>query len=432
MEKTQVDNAIDIVILSNGPGELTTWVHPVVRSLRQRLGNDQDQVRISIVLSPCTNASGQETEVASRYAGVDRVQSPQDFFPFLLWGKTASNWDWRSRGVVVFLGGDQFYPVVIGKRLGYRTIVYAEWEARWHGLIDRFGVMKPEIMDRISPKHAHKFTVVGDLMAEASTWVTNQEIQENDQQTTQPITAPLIGLLPGSKSLKLSLGVPLFLAIAEQIQALRPHSRFTIAVAPTLTVEALAKFADPNQNPVINRLGWATAQLVMADYPEDYYLQTPSGLNVVLWTESPAYNLLSQCHLCLTTVGANTAELGALAVPMLVLLPTQQLDVMRAWDGLPGLLANLPGVGSSMATMINWLALRRLGLLAWPNIWANAEIVPELVGKLQPSDVAAKVVEYLDHPEQLQAMRDRLRSVRGPSGAATKLVQLICEELGIP
>jgi lipid-A-disaccharide synthase len=38
--------------------------------------------------------------------------------------------------------------------------------------------------------------------------------------------------------------------------------------------------------------------------------------------------------LCLTTVGANTAELGSLAVPMIVLLPTQQLDAMRAWDGL--------------------------------------------------------------------------------------------------
>jgi len=31
--------AIDIVILSNGPGELATWVRPVVRALRQQLGD---------------------------------------------------------------------------------------------------------------------------------------------------------------------------------------------------------------------------------------------------------------------------------------------------------------------------------------------------------------------------------------------------------
>ena len=65
------------------------------------------------------------------------------------------------------MGGDQFFPVVIGKRLGYRTVVYAEWEARWHSLINRFGVMKPEVAAKISPKYVDKFTVVGDLMAEA-------------------------------------------------------------------------------------------------------------------------------------------------------------------------------------------------------------------------------------------------------------------------
>ncbi len=116
---------------------------------------------------------------------------------------------------------------------------------------------------------------------------------------------------------------------------------------------------------------------------------------------------------------------------MIVLLPTQQMDVMRAWDGLPGLLANLPGVGSAFATVINWLALRRMGLLAWPNIWAKEEIVPELVGELNPEDIARMAIDLLDHPEKLEAMRTKLRKVRGQPGAAEKLVQLVCEELGI-
>jgi lipid-A-disaccharide synthase len=92
-------------------------------------------------------------------------------------------------------------------------------------------------------------------------------------------------------------------------------------------------------------------------------------------------------------------------------------------------LANLPGVGSAFAKVINQLALRRVGLLAWPNIWAKAEIVPELVGELQPQEIAAKVIHYLDHPEQLNDMRKKLRQVRGQPGAAEKLVQLVGEEL---
>ena len=145
--------------------------------------------------------------------------------------------------------------------------------------------------------------------------------------------------------------------------------------------------------------------------------------------ENPVYDLLSQCSICLTTVGANTAELGALAVPMIVLLPTQQLDAMRSWDGLPGVLANLPGVGSGFAKLINWWVLRRKGLFAWPNIWAQAEIVPELVGKLQPEEVGEMVLDLLANPEKLEAIRDKLRSVRGEGGAAQKLAILVKEEL---
>ena len=58
--------------------------------------------------------------------------------------------------------------MVIGKRLGYRTVIYAEWEARWHSLINRFGVMKLEVAANVKPKYVDKFTVVGDLMTEVS------------------------------------------------------------------------------------------------------------------------------------------------------------------------------------------------------------------------------------------------------------------------
>lgn len=414
---------VDILILSNGPGELATWVRPVVRSLRQQLGNNREDVRISVALSPCPNATGKEIEIARSYPEIDRVQAAKDFFGFLLWGKTAENWDWRDRGVVVFLGGDQFFPVIIGKRLGYRTVIYAEWDARWHGWVDRFATMKPEIIAKVSPKYADKFTVVGDLMAEA------QGDAESEQQSkihNLKSKIELFGLLPGSKPAKLAQGLPLCLAIAERIYAARPQTRFIIPVAPTLDLQTLARFADAEENPVLKLVQGTTAELVTGETP---YLKTPSGLEVELFTRFPAYEKLSQCRLCVTTVGANTAELGALAVPMLVLIPTQQLDAMRSWDGLPGLLANLPLVGTNFAKLINWLVLRQGKLFAWPNIWAQEQIVPELVGELQPDAVAEIAIDFLNNPEKLQEMRDRLRSVRGEPGAAQKLAKIVCEEL---
>src|SRR4028118_122989 len=465
--------AADILILSNGPGEVTTWVRPVVKALRQQLGDDRSLVRISVVLSPCPNGTGKEAAIAQSYPEVDRVQSAEHFFPFLLWGKTAENWDWREKGVVVFLGGDQFFPVVIGRRLGYRTVVYAEWDARWHRWIDRFGVMKPQLIANAPQKYAHKLTVVGDLMADVG--IGNWE--DLSSTTSSSVSSPqssieLIGLLPGSKSAKLAQGVPLTLAIAEHIHSCRPQTRFVIPVAPTLDFSTLARFADPQQNPLIQQLGWAEAELIMpvagTSHPCDLgleeasqeaktaatsqltnnpeskiqnpkslerpFLKTSSGLCIELWKSFPAYDLLSQCRLCLTTVGANTAELGSLAVPMIVLLPSQQLNAMRAWDGLPGLLVRLPGIGSGLAILINWVILKQLlrqgRLFAWPNIWAKKQIVPELLGKLQPQDVAQLVLDYLEHPEKLEEMRSRLRAVRGQPGAAQKLAQLVRQELG--
>ncbi|MDY6785275.1 MAG: lipid-A-disaccharide synthase [Cyanobacteriota bacterium] len=423
----------DILILSNGPGELATWVRPAVRELRKQLTEDRSVLRISAILSPCPNATGTEEAIARSYPEIDRVQGAKHFFPFLLWGKTTEQWDWREQGIVLFLGGDQFFPVVIGKRLGYRTVLYAEWEARWWRWCDRFGAMNDSVLDRVPPRYRSKFTVVGDLMADVSgkgeTALQHSALQHSALSTQN---SALIGLLPGSKWYKLMMGVPLVCAIAERLHQQRPQTRFVIPVAPTIDLQTLARYGDRQHNPLIAKMGNVSAQLIT---PENQtpYLKTSGGLQLHLATQFPAYDLLSQCQLCLTTIGANTAELGALAVPMLVLLPTQQLDAMRAWDGIPGILVNLPGIGSSFAHLINTFVIRQTRqqnrLYAWPNLWAKAEIVPELLGELQPEDIAARAIQLLEHPEELAAMGDRLRRVRGKPGAAEKLAALVGEEL---
>ncbi|MGJ3248997.1 MAG: lipid-A-disaccharide synthase [Elainellaceae cyanobacterium] len=434
----------DILLLSNGPGEITTWVRPVVKAFRQHLDADRQQVRMSLILSPCPNASGKEVAIAQSYPEIDRIQAAEHFFPFLLFGTTLDNWDWRDRGVVVFLGGDQIYPIIIGKRLGYRTVIYGEWETRWHQWGDRYAVMNSELAKRAPKRYAHKFSVVGDLMADVGSNTAHEDNRANEQaschqasknledpqQSNPSDTAPrspLIGLLPGSKPAKLAQGVPLTLAIAQQISHALPQTRFVIPVAPTLDIQTLAQFANPDQNPVAQFFGTISAKLV--SHADGAYLKTSDDLQIKLWTEFPAYEMLAQCDFCLTTVGANTAELGALAVPMLVLLPTQQLDAMRAWDGIPGLLANLPGMGSVFARLINGWFLRTSRLLAWPNIWAGEAIVPEFVGHLDPREIAAFAINWLNHPETLEGMRDRLRSIRGKTGAATRLAQIIEEEI---
>ncbi len=412
---------IDIIILSNGPGEVTTWVRPTVKALRAKLGNDRSTIRISVILSPCPNASGKEVQILESYPEVDRVQAASHFTNFLLWGKTAETWDWSKHGVVIFLGGDQLFPVIIGKRLGYQTVIYAEWQARWHSLVDRFAVMNDRVLGKVAPEHRAKFTIVGDLMVESQSEISNST---NSDEI-------LIGILPGSKAAKLGMGLPLMLAIAEYIQVAYPDAKFTIPVAPTIDVETLASYGDPERNPVIALVNGATATLEQDEAMP--YLKTAKGMRVELHTEFPAYDRLSECTLCLTTIGANTAELGALGVPMIVLIAMQQLDAMRAWDGTLGILVNLPLLGTPIAKIVNTIAYRALGnkKLAWPNMWADGrEIVPELVGYLEAKTVAEFAIDYLQHPEKLAEMRSNLRQIRGESGAAEKLAGIVESLIG--
>lgn len=478
--KKSTNSIQDVLILSNGPGEVSTWVRPVVRSLRkvhkqkeQKIHDSHDighgishpigtpdnppqlNLRISVVLSPCSHAMGTERRVVAGFPEVDRVQGPEHFWPFLLGGKTAEKWDWSDRGVVIFLGGDQFFSVVIGRRLGYRILTYAEREVRWLSWIDGAAIAHPTLTATGQPpsqvqsqaqSHSPKIRWVGDLMVDAAQTplpnaLTSQRLLQltqapNSEETLAPqsSSAPIqwVGLLPGSKAAKLMQGVPLVLATAEELVRSRPQVRCIIPVAPTLTLEELARYGDRIANPLLEKLGNIAARLVIPSIPFPNalpYLETEKGVKIYLWQRSPAYDLLQQCTVCLTTVGANTAELAALATPMVVILPTQQLDAMRAWDGLPGLLAQLPGLGPLIARLINQQALKRIGLLAWPNIWAQDALVPELVGTLTPSDLVKALLPWLCDSNQNQNLRDRLRQVCGAPGAAQKVAQWTYELL---
>ena len=131
-----------------------------------------------------------------------------------------------------------------------------------------------------------------------------------------------MALLPGSKPAKLSVGVPFLLETADRLAAQRPGCRFLLPVAPTTTVEDLVRYAG-RSNPIAAAYDSGVASTEPARAGEGLRrFVTRNGTEIHLQENPPAHGALSQCQLALTTVGANTAELGALGVPMIVLVPT--------------------------------------------------------------------------------------------------------------
>ncbi|MCX5966043.1 MAG: glycosyl transferase [Cyanobacteria bacterium] len=402
-------------MVSNGPGELSTWVRPLAERLHAQLPlrprQPQAPVTLRLVLVPCPNATGQEARVARRWDLFEQVLPAARFWWLLL--RPARHGPWPRQGVVVFLGGDQFWSVLLSARLGYRHLTYAEWVARWPRWNDRIAVMGPVAAARLGKRWHPRSKEVGDLMADLS---------ESARQAAPLAAGEWVALLPGSKRAKLQVGVPFLLETADRLAALRPGCSFLLPVAPTTSVAELLAYAGA-ANPVAGHYA--------AGVPSrsGELLRTAAGTEILLHQEHPAHGALSQCRLALTTVGANTAELGALGLPMIVLVPTQHLHVMQAWDGWLGLLARLPLLRPLLGVALTAWQMRHRGFLAWPNISAGRAVVPERVGAILPATIAAEAADWLAHPERLAGMRDDLRSLRGRPGAVAALAAMVQELL---
>ena len=405
------------MLVSNGPGELSTWVRPLAERLHAmqplRPRSQEAPGSLQLVLVPCPNATGQEHEVARSWGLFERVIPARRFWWLLL--RPRRHGVWPRQGVVVFLGGDQFWTVLLSARLGYRHLTYAEWVARWPRWNDRVALMGSAASSRLTPRWRGRAEVVGDLMADLP----------EQARLSGPLAqgVPWVALLPGSKRAKLQVGMPFLLATADRLARLQPDVRFLLPVAPTTSPRELLAYGS-GSNPLAPSYLSGEPQLEDSGSGE-LLLRTPAGTPIYLETGHPAHGPLSQCALALTTVGANTAELGALGVPMIVLVPTQHLHVMQAWDGGLGILARLPVLRRLLGVALTAWRMRHRGFLAWPNISAGRLVVPERVGAITPEEIAAEAADWLAQPARLEAVRADLRALRGQPGAVEAVARMV-------
>ena len=114
---------------------------------------------------------------------------------------------------------------------------------------------------------------------------------------------------------------------------------------------------------------------------------------------------------------------------MIVVVPTQHILVMEAWDGFLGLVARLPILKWFLGLLISFIKMRKRGLMAWPNISAKRMIVPERVGNITPSQIAEEAVDWLNSPARLLGQKKDLQELRGNKGATNKFCQQIIDLL---
>ncbi len=412
------NESIAVVIISNGPGELSTWVRPVIDNLNKindsYKKNNKLNFYINLVLVPCPNSTGAEYKVAKSWNKFELITKANNFWNLLIRPNHYAKWP--KKGIVIFLGGDQFWSILLAKRLGYINITYAEWISRWPRWSNIIAAMNLKVSKSVPKKYRYKCKVIGDLMA---------DITNNDEGSLNLEDGKWIALFPGSKKAKLSVGIPYFLEMADHLCNKNKNINLIIPIAPTTNTSEYL-FFQSNKNPIAKYYSSKIKKIKpIKNSIFDYVIETSNNSKIYLIDKHPCYEVLKKCNLAITTVGANTAELAALALPMIVVLPTQHLNVMNAWDGIFGIIGKSSFINKLLTFIIkNWY-LKKKKFFAWPNIKANKLIIPERIGNISPKQIANEALFLIKNKQYLKNQKEYLSKQRGKAGAAKKLAYII-------
>lgn len=404
-----------ITMISNGPGELATWVRPVVQVLRTAL----PEARLRIALVPCPYASGNEAETIASWGGDIEVWKPEETLRHLFLGGVRPH-----AGVVLFMGGDQAFGVLLAKRLRQSLLMYTETTGRWAPFVSRFLTSDSDVSVRLQKKRvpAEKVAMVGNLMVDAVR-------RDRDPRQTRfalglNSDSMVIGLLPGSKPFKVKFITPLLLRAAELMHAENPELQFVLHQSPWTPLAQIAEAASNERYAAVT--GGTTAKLVTHD--DRATLVTPLGAQIRVLPPEHHLAGMAIADLALTVPGTNTAELAILGVPMLVLLPLNKPEEIPL-DGLPGHVGRIPVLGKWLKRQLVQAVARRTSFTALPNVRAGRMVTPELKGVFPPEEVSRTALELLASPSRRRDIMLDLSHAMGPAGAAEAVVAQVAAML---
>ena len=399
---------MEFVLTANSPGEVSTWLAPVVRALRQ----EAPTARITVFLVPCAFATGAEASVVASMPEVDRVFGPGQYWRQAMAFPALRGFD--RRGALLFLGGDPIHALWLARRLGLPPLAYMERGSSLSRGFREIFVPDEGARGRVLRRGAppERVQVVGDLMVDAV------RPQRNPEAVRAALgldpARPVVAVFPGSRPFELQQLLPFFMRVAEILWEGRRELQFVISLAPFVPPQELDGVPVP-------ALGGTRVTLAAEDNPpgERWRAVTERGL-VVPALRGAAHDVLQVADLALTVPGSNTAEMAVLGVPMVVAAPLNLAETIPL-PGLVNYLPRIPLVGKRWKRAVVFRANERVRFIALPNRKAGRAIVPEVRGVLRPEDVALEAARLLADGKARAAMRAELRQVMGAPGAAQRI-----------
>ena len=380
--------AFDCWITSNSPGEVTAWVGGVVPWLHRL----RPEWHLRLALVPCPYASGTEPEVARQLAKIDEVLSPWQ--TTLTWlGLSPLQRRPADRGLVLFLGGDPWHALLLGKKLGYPTAGYFEKPSGWARWFNW----------RASAYAQPDYEEVGNLMVD--------RLPPRMFAEEGPVR---IGLFPGSRAwqARLTMG-PMLHSAAELRRRWGSRVQCWVVQSPFLPLHSLQKALDspfPLGLPTLP--GRVEPTRICSD---DVDLEIRPGCP----------ETLHQLDLAVTIPGTNTAELACAGIPFVTLLhPLAYLG----GGGLRGLVERLP-LPSAWKVPLRLSKQRRLRFTALPNQVSGRSLVPEVVLDRSMDPVVDILSAWIGDTPGRHQLADQLIGAMGHAGACERLATWLVERV---
>jgi len=398
-----------IAITSNGPGEFSGWVRPLVASLL-RLAPETD---VTLFFVPDDYATGREPEVARQLFPQVRIVPARDYVRFAF-GRSIAQAPPHA-DLVQYLGGDLMHAFRVRARIGGRARSYK---------FARAGTGKHsfECVYALDEKNAaelsgagvprERISIVGNLAIDGA--LGEAAGLFSSVGTHVEIAPDGILFMPGTRKHEIANVVPFFLQTAVRLRALRPSLGVAFAISPFTTTGELTRALERGGVPTI----WGARGAVVPLGGEALGLQPESG-GAPFPIVRDAMRYAPRARLVATLPGTKCIELAALGVPALVCVPLNAPEAVTV-NGPLQYLDRVPVAGRLLKRAVVIAVDRRFTLTAQPNMDAGEVLMPELRGTLMPGEVARRIADYADDRTALARASTRLRALYADHAGASE------------
>lgn len=401
---------IDIILTTNSPGEVSSWVKPVVKKL-----NEYDfKKNIYVFTPPCVFSSGKENKVISQFKGITEIFSSKEYLKYILFNIRPAKFNNSNKGFVLYLGGDFMHAVFLGKKLNYPVFSYTERDYGFTKSVKKFYLSDKSIYDKLRGKgiDSSKLKVVGNLMYDS---VEPQlDIEQTKKILNKKEDQILINLLPGSRPKEFKFMLPLFLNFVTEINKYKNNYRFIISKAPFIDDKEILKVL--KQKNIKGK----------TDYYEKENIIVINETVIDIY-ENNLYSIMEASDFAITIPGTNNLELAVLKTPALVILALNKPELIPL-PGLIGLISEIPILKKLIKRIIIPKMARNRDYISLINLVAQKDIVPELIGKIDSEGLARKVINLFDENE-VEAIKKRYDKLEIKKGAANRIIEDIFSEL---